>query len=225
MNRPSSAINYYDMGMGKDGSQYDAATGVWYSQKGCPRRTLTPPLIIWVNDVVWIANFGNIGGQTHILLGQPAEVINGEIITSSTGLNSSYTLHEVPRNTGVQEILLREPLIKKANIEGHPLQTPFLSSGCVNLDAATWQKIVALTRKDLPSRPVFLFFSVPGFPLDLTMQKDFLQGVDPFGYRSTLWEYKGTDVSEQTPIVRPSETTDKDQENDNAATLRSGNIR
>lgn len=224
-NSPSSTVNYYNAGMGKDGSQYDAITGVWYSQKGCPRRTLTPPLTILLKDIVWIGNFGNIGGQTHILLGQPAEMSNGEILISPTGLNSSYTLHEVPRNTGIQEILLREPLIRKANMEGHPLQMPFLSSGCVNLDAATWKKIVALTSKDLPNRPVFLLFSVPGFPLDLTMQKDFLQGVDPFGYRSTLWEYKGTDVSEQTPIVRPSETTDKDQENDNAATLRSGNIR
>jgi len=224
-NSPISTINYYNAGMGKDGSQYDSITGVWYSQKGCPRRTLTPPLTILLKDIVWIGNFGNIGGQTHILLGQPAEIINGEIITSSTGLNSSYTLHEVPRNTGIQEILLREPSIRKANVEGHPLEMPFLSSGCVNLDAATWQKIVALTRKDLPNRPVFLLFSVPGFPLDLTMQKDFLQGVDPFGYRSTLWEYKGTEVSEQTPIVRPPETTDKDQENDNAATFKGGNIR
>ena len=124
-NSPSSTINYYNAGMGKDGSQYDAVTGIWYSQKGCPRRTLTPPLTILLKDIVWIGNFGNIGGQTHILLGQPAEVINGEIITSSTGLNSSYTLHEVPRNTGVQEILLREPLIRKANIEAIPSKCPF----------------------------------------------------------------------------------------------------
>jgi len=224
-NSPTSTINYYDAGMGKNGSQYDAITGVWYSKKGCPRRTLTPPLTILLKDIVWIGNFGGIGGQTHILLGQPAEIDNGEILTSSTGLNSSYTLHEVPRNTGIQEILLREPLIRKANMEGHPLQMPFLSSGCVNLDAATWKKIVSLTRMDLPNRPVFLLFSVPEFPLDLTMQKDFLQGVDPFGYQSTLWEYKGTEVSEQTPIVRPSPNTTQDQENDNAATFNGGNIR
>ena len=224
-NSPSSTINYYNAGMGKDGSQYDATTGVWYSQKGCSRRTLTPPLTILLKDIVWIGNFGNIGGQTHILLGQPAEMSNGEIITSSTGFNSSYTLHEVPRNTGIQEILLREPLIRKANIEGHPLQIPFLSSGCVNLDSATWQKIVALTREDLPNQPVFLLFSVPGFPLDLTMQKDFLQGVDPFGYRSTLWEYKDTEVSEQTPIVRPPPDTDENQEKDNVGKRKCRNIR
>ena len=224
-NSPSSTVNYYNAGMGKDGSQYDAVTGIWYSQKGCPRRTLTPPLTILLKDIVWIGNFGNIGGQTHILLGQPAEVINGEIITSSTGFNSSYTLHEVPRNTGIQEILLREPLIRKANLEGHPLQMPFLSSGCVNLDSATWQKIVTLTSKDLPNRPVFLLFSVPGFPLDLTMQKDFLQGVDPFGYRSTLWEYKDTEISEQTPIVRPPVTTDKDQKKENMGKMSGRCIR
>jgi len=224
-NSTSSTINYYNAGMGKDGSQYDATTGVWYSQKGCPRRTLTPPLTILLKDIVWIGNFGNIGGQTHILLGQPAEVSKGEILTSPTGYNSSYTLHEVPRNTGIQEILLREPIIRKANMEGHPLQMPFLSSGCVNLDAATWQKIVALTREDLSIRPVFLLFSVPGFPLDLTMQKDFFQGVDPFGYRSTLWEYKGTEVSEQTPIVRPPVTTDKDQEKENMGKMKGRCIR
>lgn len=224
MNRPFSTVNYYNAGMGKDGSQYDGATGVWYSQKGCPRRTLTPPLTILLKDIVWVGNFGNIGGQTHILLGQPAEIVNKEIITSSTGLNSSYTLHEVPRNTGIQEILLREPLIRKANLEGHPLQIPFLSSGCVNLDATTWQKIVALTKQDLLYHPVFLIFSVPGFPIDLTMQKEFFQGVDPLGFRSTLWEYEGTEISEQTPIVRPPPEVIQDQENENTAPVKDNNI-
>lgn len=206
-NSPISTFNYYNAGMGKGGSHYDAINGVWYSERGCPRRTLTPPLTILVKDIAWIGNFGGIGGRTHILLGRPIEINDGQIITSQIEGNSDYTLHEVPRDTGNQEILLREPLIRKANIEGQPLQIPYLSSGCVNLDATTWQKIVTLTQNDLPDKPVFLVFSVPGFPLDLVMQKDFSLNNDPLGGKSSLWEYKGTEYSEQTPIVRPPQDT------------------
>jgi len=201
LNSTTSAINYYENDLGKDGA-YDSMTGTWYSRNGVARRTLTPPLTILVNDIVWIGNFGKIGGKTHILLGQPSEINDGKIITP-LDYNSSYTLHEVPRNTGIQEILLREPSIRDANTDGHPLEIPFLSSGCVNLDASTWQKIITLTRKDLSERPVFLIFSVPGFPLDLTMQNDFMLGTDPFGSKSKLWNYVDTDLSEQSSIVRP----------------------
>lgn len=203
----TTATNYYEAGMGKFGA-YDTISGTWFSQKGSPRRTLTPPLTILLNDIAWINNFGRIGGKSHVLLGNSAEVTKKIIKTSPPDYYSSYTLHEVPRNTGVQEILLREPLIKAANVEGQPLENPFLSSGCVNLDALTWQKIIKLTNEDLNKHPVFLIFSVPDFPMDLTMQKDFMLGVDPFGFKTSLWNYVGTDSSEQYPIVRSKENTD-----------------
>lgn len=204
----TTATNYYEAGMGKLGV-YDTIEGEWFSQKGSPRRTLTPPLTILLNDVVWVDNFGKIGGRSHILLGHPAEVTKNMIKTSPPDYYSSYTLHEVPRNTGIQEILLREPLIKSANIEGHPLETPFLSSGCVNLDELTWQNIIKLIKKDLNKNPVFLVFSVPNFPTDLTMQKDFMLGTDPFGSKSGDWKYIGTDKSEQISIVRQKENSNE----------------
>lgn len=197
---------YHESGLDKDGSNYDGNWGKWHSTKGYPRYTLSPPLFMQVNSTTVINNFGKIGGFTDILLGYPAAIgKDGEVvIPANKDFYSQYTLHEVPEGTLHQDILLRSPLIIEANAKGIPMENPYLSSGCVNLDKETWTKVKEKVNSFLSVKtPVFLIFSVPNFPQTKLMDVDFWLGNDPFGVRNKLWKYDVARDTNPTPILTP----------------------
>ncbi len=179
------------------GALYDGQTGTYW-KNGVSRRTYTPPIISRLIQFERIANFGNLGpsSATDIAVIRPLTWSEKEV-TDATTENSHYTIHEIPRGTSNQEILLREPDLIAANDPNGPnhgpLRNPALlnrSSGCINYDRDTWKAIKDAVQGDLSSvKKVLTVFASPRVPFD-TLNNPVLRDTDPFGgIRVTQWSY------------------------------------
>jgi hypothetical protein len=178
---------------------YDSGSGCHIDKEGIRRTTYTPPLISELAQTEVLANFGGLGAQTHTdicLLRQIYFGRNNSKILSNKF--SPYTLHEVPRNTGDQEILLREPALEIANTRGRPVELPNLSSGCINLDGDSWGILKKeIKRLQESGKKISVMFSTPRIN-----QKDIIKPGDenswfyendPFGGEVNKWGYSETE--------------------------------
>lgn len=176
-------------------STYDSGGGRHIDSEGVVRRTYTPLGIFHLKEITTIGNFGGLGSSSYTdttLLGELYRNQEGEVVTSE--LNSYYTLHDVPRGTEDQEILLRERPLSEANSKGEPLDNLNLSSGCVNLDADAWRDLKEELEQQMEDgKNIALMFST-----FRTNQNDLIKpgsenswfyGSDPFGRGAYSWPY------------------------------------
>lgn len=174
---------------------YDSSGGCHIDENGVRRNTYTPQLISELEKTEVLANFGGLGSSTHTdicLLKQLYYDEHGSKVVSKR--YSAYTLHEVPRGTADQEILLREPSLIKANSEGIPVDPPNISSGCVNLDGESWrilkEELISL-QKD--GRKISVMFSTPKTNQNLLLkygtEESRFYEEDPFGGQIRRWDY------------------------------------
>jgi len=167
---------------------------------GIKRTTYTPNGIFLFEGTQMIPNFGNLGPRsvTDICLLRKVLVDkNGQYTVSKN--YSDYTLHEVPRGTNNQEVLLREPQIKVANSIGKPVSKPNLTSGCVNMDADGWRELKKVLKQFSEdesikgTKRIAVIFSTPNVKqTNLILSGDpegSLLGLDPVGGMSHVWGY------------------------------------
>lgn len=178
-------------------SMYDSISGTHIEQSGSRRNTYTPPMIADLAGTEVLADFGSLGKNTSTdicLLRQISyNPKSGKFVYSEK--YSPYTLHEVPRGTGNQEILLREPQLVTANANGVPLSEPNLSSGCVNMDGESWRAIKNFAKRYLENgKKVAVMFSTPNMDQRSLIrdgnESTWFYGDDPFGGKIKSWSYK-----------------------------------
>lgn len=180
-------------------SVYDSAIGCHVDPNGVRRKTYTPSIITEFFGTTVVYGFGGLGPDSHTdisLLRQIYIDEDGRPIISNR--YSSYTLHEVPRGTNDQSILMREPQLITANKTGLPIENPNLSAGCVNMDGDTWdelKKILNSYRND--GKRVSIMFTTPATnQLSLLRNgngNSHFHSDDPFGAISGLWGYESKD--------------------------------
>jgi len=176
-------------------SVYDSAIGCHIEPNGVRRKTYTPPIITEFLGTTVVYGFGGLGPDSHTDISMLRQVYidkdNKPIISSRY---SSYTLHEVPRGTNDQSILMREPQLMKANKIGLPIENPNLSAGCVNMDGDTWDKLKKILNSYLhDDKRVSVMFTTPATKqlslLRHGSSNSHFHSDDPFGAKSRLWGY------------------------------------
>jgi hypothetical protein len=163
-------------------SSYDATSGVlWGTPLKVPRYYLTPPLIFELSQFALAGNFGKLGGYTDIAIMH----VLAENYGSLTKVDeiSNYTIHATPQNTkSLQEILLRDKYLNKANGENKPLPYEYahLTSGCINFTPEVFETIKKTLNGGVNKTAVI--FSYPDFPQDQQLEnQNFTYKYDPLG--------------------------------------------
>lgn len=175
-------------------TMYDSAKGRHIDTNGINRRALTPHIISEFQGTAVRQNFAKLGENSHTDISLLKEVLNndGEYVLSN--LYNSYTLHEVPRGTENQSVLLREPQLIEANATGHPVEELNLSGGCVNMEGETWKLLKDLMNTYIEdNKRVGVIFTTPEVDQRYLVRKgnsnSHFYTNDPFGGRGGTWEY------------------------------------
>lgn len=194
-------------------SMYDSISGTHIEQSGCKRNTYTPPMIAEFTGTHRQKNFGQLGESTVTDICLLKQVFRDPLTKKFVIaiLNNFYTLHEVPRGTADQEILLREPQLKKANENGIALMNPNLSSGCVNMDGESWKVVKEFLNLCLSQgKKVGMMFSTPNMDQKNLIREGnenaWFYGNDPVGGKARAWAYgleKGAGHDNGDTIKRP----------------------
>ncbi len=169
----------------EEGYLYDGQWGIlWYPPVDgvrIPRTTFTPVAMFDLHTVQDVNGFGGLAGFSNVGLANAIIRPEEEIIFHEA--NSDYSIHRIPQGTADQEILLREPALIEANQNGHPLTNPSnlnRSSGCVNYEAESWNRMVTLIAEELAAgRHVGVIMSYPGVPQDNLIRPSYGYYEDP----------------------------------------------
>lgn len=180
-------------------SMYDSANGCHVEPGGIRRKSFTPPIITDFQGTIISNGFGGLGPDSNTdisLLKQIYRDESGKYIVSNK--YSSYTLHEVPRGTTDQSILMREPQLIKANQNGIAIENPNLSAGCVNMDGITWKKLKDELLSYLKDgKRVSVMFTTPNTNQTSLLRQgstnSHFHSEDPFGAKTGWWGYDSRD--------------------------------